>query len=154
EGAGHLGQSLYLREVRGSETGAPPPVDLVLEKRNGDFVRALIADGLVTACNDLSDGGLAVAATEMALASNIGVGLGYQGEANDAGFLFGEDQARYLIAFSPDKLTTIDQRAAAAGVHYLVVGEAGGKDMSYLGAGGARERVALDELRRLNESWL
>ena len=36
---GWLGQSLYLREICGREEGAPPPVDLAAERRNGDFVR-------------------------------------------------------------------------------------------------------------------
>ncbi|MEM1399258.1 MAG: phosphoribosylformylglycinamidine synthase subunit PurL, partial [Pseudomonadota bacterium] len=63
---GHLGQSLFLREVVGQEAGPPPPVDLVVEKRIGDFVRAQIATGLVSACHDISDGGLAVALAEMA----------------------------------------------------------------------------------------
>ncbi|HVY84418.1 MAG TPA: phosphoribosylformylglycinamidine synthase subunit PurL [Caulobacterales bacterium] len=154
EDVGHLGQSLYLREVLGREEGAPPPVDLELEKRNGDFVRGLIAEGLVRACHDLSDGGLACAAAEMALSSDVGVNLGYQGDAHDEGFLFGEDQARYLIALPASQLEILDRRAVAAGVDYLVVGEAGGRDISYLGGSGQRERVALDELRRLNEGWL
>ena len=68
----HLGQSLYLREILGREDGPPPPVDLAHEKRVGDFVRGLIRDGLVTAVHDLSDGGLAVALAEMAMASGIG----------------------------------------------------------------------------------
>ncbi len=38
----HLGQSMYLREVLGREEGTPPPVDLALEKKNGDFVRIMI----------------------------------------------------------------------------------------------------------------
>ena len=59
ETQGWLGQSLYLRDVCGREEGAPPPVDLIEERENGDVVRALIADGLVTAVHDLSDGGLA-----------------------------------------------------------------------------------------------
>ncbi|NBX40949.1 MAG: hypothetical protein EBR15_05975, partial [Gammaproteobacteria bacterium] len=70
--SGWLGQSLYLREVAGREEGAPPPVDLKHEKLIGDFVRNLIQAGRVTACHDLSDGGLAVGLTEMALAGNIG----------------------------------------------------------------------------------
>ena len=36
---GWLGQSLYLRDICGREEGAPPPVDLAAEKRNGEFVR-------------------------------------------------------------------------------------------------------------------
>ena len=68
----HLGQSIYLREILGREDGPPPPVDLAHEKRVGDFVRGLIRDGCVTAVHDLSDGGLAVALAEMAMASGIG----------------------------------------------------------------------------------
>jgi phosphoribosylformylglycinamidine synthase len=152
-GAGHLGQSLYARELFGLG-GAAPPVDLALERKNGDFVRALIADGVVGACHDLSDGGLACAAAEMALGSNVGISLGYQGDLSDAAFLYGEDQARYLIAVAPNQVDALDQRARAAGVAYLVVGEAGGREMSYLGASGQRERVTLEDLRRTHEDWL
>ena len=72
---GWLGQSLYLRDICGREEGAPPPVDLVEERENGDFVRALIGEGLVTAAHDVSDGGLLVAVAEMAMASGIGAAL-------------------------------------------------------------------------------
>src|SRR5262249_24851557 len=90
----------------------------------------------------------------MALASNVGVALGYQGDAADAAFLYGEDQARYLIALPANKLDALDQRARAADVPYLVVGEAGGREISYLGSSSQREGLALDELRRLNEAWV
>ena len=151
---GHLGQSIFLRDVHGHEEGPPPPVDLAHEKRVGDFVRALIAEGMVKGCHDLSDGGLAVAAAEMALASDMGVALGYQGEGADADFLFGEDQGRYLVALPPAAVAMFEKRARAAGVEYLVVGEAGGREISYLGLDGARDAIALDALRRLNEEWL
>src|SRR5262249_19582897 len=114
----------------------------------------LISDGLTHAAHDLSDGGLGVAVAEMALASNVGIALGYQGDASDAAFLYGEDQARYLVAVSSAQLETLEKRARGASVPFLVVGEAGGKDWSFLGAKGERERLALDELRRLNEAWL
>jgi phosphoribosylformylglycinamidine synthase len=65
---GWLGQSLYLREACGREEGAPPPVDLAVERRNGDFVRSQIAMDRVEACHDVSDGGLIVALAEMAKA--------------------------------------------------------------------------------------
>src|SRR6202012_751336 len=73
ETRGELGASLYLRELFGREDGAPPPVDLALEKKNGDFVRGLIRSGQVKVVHDLSDGGLICAAAEMALASGVGV---------------------------------------------------------------------------------
>ena len=150
---GHVGQSVYARDLF-KLGGAAPKVDLALEKKNGDFVRALIADGTVRAAHDLSDGGLAIAAAEMALGSDIGVQLGYQGDLADAQFLYAEDQARYLIAVPAAKLDNLDKRARAAGVSYLVVGEAGGREISYLGAGGKRENLSLDDLRQAHESWL
>ncbi|MFT3729717.1 MAG: phosphoribosylformylglycinamidine synthase subunit PurL [Terricaulis sp.] len=148
----HLGQSIYAESI--GLGGAAPSVDLALEKKHGDFVRALISDGVTQAAHDLSDGGLGVAAAEMALSSNVGIALGYQGDAADAAFLYGEDQARYLVAIPAAQLEALDKRARAAGVPFLVVGEAGGKDLSFLGASGERERLTLDELRRLNEAWL
>ena len=96
ETKGWLGQSLYLREICEREEGAPPPVDLAAERRNGDFVRALIAEGTATAVHDVSDGGLLVALAEMAMASGIGAELDAAPLAAHA-FWFGEDQARYVV---------------------------------------------------------
>jgi phosphoribosylformylglycinamidine synthase len=153
ETSGHLGQSVYARDLF-KLGGAAPKVDLAIEKKNGDFVRGLISDGTVRAAHDLSDGGLGLAASEMAIGSNVGVSLGYQGDLGDAAFLYGEDQARYLIAVASNKLDDLDKRARAAGVSYLVVGEAGGREISFLGASGNRERVSIEDLRAAHESWL
>jgi phosphoribosylformylglycinamidine synthase II len=150
---GHLDQSIYARDLF-KLGGAAPKVDLALEKKNGDFVRTLIADGLVRAAHDLSDGGLAIAAAEMALGSDVGVSLGYQGDLSDAALLYAEDQARFLIALAPNMVEVLDKGARAAGVSYLVVGEAGGREISYLGASRNRERVSLEDLRKAHESWL
>ncbi len=151
--SGHLGQSIYARDLF-KLGGSAPKVDLALEKKNGDFVRALISDGLVTAAHDLSDGGIGIAAAEMALGSDIGVSLGYQGDLMDAAFLYAEDQARYIVAVSSAKLDDLDKRARAAGVSFLVIGDAGGRDISFVGGSGERERVALDDLRKAHEGWL
>ncbi len=94
EADGHLGQSLWLREVHGREDGPPPPVDLAAERANGDAVRAMIQSGIVNAVHDVSDGGLLVAIAEMALAGDTGAELGI---TLDAAAAFGEDQARYVI---------------------------------------------------------
>lgn len=153
ESHGHFGQSIYARDLF-QLGGAAPKIDLALEKKNGDFVRGLIADGLARAAHDLSDGGLGLAAAEMALGSDVGVSLGYQGDLADAAFLYGEDQARYLVALPQAQMPAFDQRARAAGVDYLVVGEAGGRELSFLGQSGERERIALSDLRQTHESWL
>ncbi|MCA3413418.1 MAG: phosphoribosylformylglycinamidine synthase subunit PurL, partial [Roseomonas sp.] len=95
ESQGWLGQSLWLREIAGREEGAPPPVDLAAERRNGDFARARILAGQVLASHDCADGGLLVAVAEMAMGSGIGAKLTSTPEGIPAhGFWFGEDQAR------------------------------------------------------------
>ena len=100
ESTGWLGQSLYLRDICGREEGAPPPVDLAAERRNGDFVRALIGERLVSAVHDVSDGGLLVALAEMAMASGIGAALEAAPFAPHA-FWFGEEQGRYVVTRRP-----------------------------------------------------
>jgi phosphoribosylformylglycinamidine synthase len=91
---GHLGQSIWLREVLGREDGPPPTVDLSAEKANADTVRALVAAGTVTSVHDIADGGLLVTLTEMALAGGIGVMLDTPLTTAQA---FGEDQSRYVV---------------------------------------------------------
>ena len=123
---GWLGQSLYMRELFGMEKGAPPPVDLEAERRNGEMIRKLIAEGLVTACHDVSDGGIIVAAAEMALASGEGLELKTPVKARRAAYWFGEDQARYLIAVAPAASDTLLLKAAMAGVQASKIGRFGG----------------------------
>ncbi len=99
---GWLGASAYLEVLAGREEGAPPPVDLAAEKRNGDFVRALIMARRVTAVHDCSDGGLAVALAEMAMAGKAGCMVQAVDFALPShAFYFGEDQARYVVTASP-----------------------------------------------------
>jgi len=117
---GHLGQSALLLEVFNRAEGDAPLVDLSAEKRNGDFIRDNRA--LINACTDLSDGGLALAAFEMAQASGVGVVL----DSSDTGTLFGEDQGRYLVACSFDKAEALMIAAGQAGVPIQTVGKFGG----------------------------
>ncbi|QOT71358.1 phosphoribosylformylglycinamidine synthase subunit PurL [Sphingobium fuliginis] len=91
----HLGQSIWLREIAGREAGEAPKVDLAAERAHAETVRALIAEGKVNAVHDISDGGLLVAVTEMALAGKIGAELSIVLTTASA---FGEDQGRYIVA--------------------------------------------------------
>ena len=126
---GHLGQSIYLRDLFGIVDGAPPPVDLEAERRNGELVRKLIDEGLITACHDVSDGGLLVAAAEMALAAGRGVNLHTPVKQRQAAFWFGEDQGRYLVAATPSAADTLLLKAAMAGVQASRLGRFGGPDI-------------------------
>ncbi|WP_420023540.1 phosphoribosylformylglycinamidine synthase subunit PurL [Cereibacter azotoformans] len=124
ETKGHLGQSALLAELLGREDGDAPHVDLDAEKRHGEFLRA--NRKLVSAATDLSDGGLALAAFEMAEGAGLGLTLTVTGTAQ----LFGEDQARYLVAVHPDQTKALQAAAEAAGVPLQQVGQFGGEEVT------------------------
>ncbi|MCL6284317.1 phosphoribosylformylglycinamidine synthase subunit PurL [Ruegeria sp. 2012CJ41-6] len=135
ETAGHLGQSALLAEVFNREDGDAPQVDLDAEKRNGDFIRA--NRDFIKACTDLSDGGLIMAAFELAEAAGVGVQL------DDAPTekLFGEDQARYLVACNFDQAEALMIAAGRAGVTIESVGRFTGSSVRIGGS-----EAALDDL--------
>ena len=148
ETQGWLGQSVYLRDICGREEGAPPPVDLAAERRHGEFVRALIRDGLVTAAHDLSDGGLLVALAEMAMASRIGAVLEAPPGVPAHAFWFGEDQARYVVTAKDAE--AVVQRAAAAGLPLIRLGATGGRALAIAGA----RPLRIGDLLSRFEDWL
>ncbi len=127
--SGHLGQSLWLREIAGCEAGPPPPVDLGAERRHGDFVRAAILGGAVAACHDVSDGGLLVAIAEMAMAGGVGVALlPGPDELPPHAWWFGEEQARYVLATAEPE--AVLAQAAADGVPARRLGRGEGRDLT------------------------
>ena len=150
ETRGELGASLYLREIEGQEKGASPRVDLAVEKRNGDFVRSAIRAGKVSAVHDLSDGGLACAAADMAMAAGVGVKLAYTGALPVFAWMFGEDQGRYLIAADATNAEALRADAKAADVPMDVVGLAGGRFISINGG----HAVDLIRLKQAHEGFM
>jgi phosphoribosylformylglycinamidine synthase len=165
----HLGASLYLREIHGREDGAPPPVDLVKERRNGDFVREQIRKPgtAIRGVHDLSDGGLMIAACEMALANDAGLEINLmESEPEDfppTAWLFGEDQGRYLLAvdqYAESALSLLLSDAEAAGVPALEVGwlHRSGPDADlvrgFSESGIFDFTLPLARLREANEAWL
>ena len=147
---GHLGQSIYLREIEGREEGACPPVDLAMEKRTGDFVRRLIEDARVDTVHDVSDGGVLVAVAEMALAGDVGVEIGVAGTAETIPFFFGEDQGRYVLAASPDVIDRIESELREIGVVHAIIGRTTKEKVLHIEREGA---VALSTLRTAHEGW-
>jgi phosphoribosylformylglycinamidine synthase len=142
---------MYLRELAGREDGAPPPVDLVEERENGDFVRGLILDGTATAAHDVSDGGLLVAIAEMAIASGIGAVLSEPPSDVPAhAHWFGEDQARYVITVAADGADAVLERARAASVPVLRLGVTGGDVLMLPG----ERPLPIADLNNRFEAWL
>ena len=141
ETAGHLGQSALLAEKFNREDGDAPQVDLAAEKLNGEFIRA--NRELIKACTDLSDGGLALAAFEMAEEGGVGVQI----DTDSTAELFGEDQARYLIACNFDQAEALLLEAGQAGVPIATVGRFTGDVVKF----GASE-ASLEELAAIYRS--
>ena len=149
ETRGHVGLSLYLGEFSYEKIGAPPPVDLAVERRNGDLVRNLIDGGHVSACHDVSDGGLLVAIAEMALSGNVGAEIAVPEEARlPLDWLFGEDQGRYIVQ-TPEP-EAILQSALSAGVPATVIGRSGGASLTVAD----HDPISLSALREAHEGWL
>jgi phosphoribosylformylglycinamidine synthase II len=145
----HLGQSALLRELFGRKEGAPPPVDLAQEKTVGDFVRGLLRDGTATAAHDLSDGGLAVALAEMAMASGIGASVDGPETGDLAAALFGEDQGRYLVTVRRADLDRVLRKHGEDGVAVICIGTTGGTSLKL----GEARAIPIDELKKAHEAW-
>jgi phosphoribosylformylglycinamidine synthase len=150
---GWLGQSLWLREIAGREEGAPPPVDLAAERAAGDFVRSQIANGMVRACHDVSDGGLLVAVAEMAMASGTGARLSaHPRDIPGHAFWFGEDQGRYVLAV-PD-CGIVLRAAEAVNVSAVRIGTSGGRDLTLPDGATISVEALRDAHARFFRTWM
>jgi|TARA_B100001750_G_scaffold203754_1_gene179707 phosphoribosylformylglycinamidine synthase len=148
---GHIGSSLYLKEIENNARGAPPKVNLNAEKQNGNFVRSLIEKKFITSCHDISDGGIAITIAEMALAKGIGATIELPKKKNDMPFyawLFGEDQSRYIIATK--NAEAIRKKARNKKIPLYVIGKTGGHMLTF----GDQIAVSVRDLRKHHEKWL
>ncbi len=122
---GHLGQSALLAEHFGREDGDAPPVDLDAERAHGTFVRTHGAR--IRACTDLGDGGIALAAFEMAEAAACGLSV----DIAPSALLFAEDQARYLLACAPEDAEPLLRAAGDQGLPLARIGTFGGTSLGF-----------------------
>ncbi len=153
---GHLGSSIYLQEIFLREDGAPPPVDLKAEKKNGEFVLKLIKSKKIDTCHDISDGGILFTICEMILASlengqEIGAKIykNYSGSKLDA-WLFGEDQGRYVISVKEKDKDKIIHEAMQAEIQLEIIGKTGGKTLTV----NDNNTISISELNKIYHSWL
>tara|TARA_Y100001970_G_scaffold294373_1_gene452193 strand:- start:100578 stop:102830 length:2253 start_codon:yes stop_codon:yes gene_type:complete len=156
ETQGHLGASLYLREIYSSEDGAPPIVDLDAEKRNGEFVLELIKSRTINTCHDISDGGILITVAEMCLANHqdsliIGAKIFKKLDKTSLiSWLFGEDQGRYIISSPKDRTAKLIEDAISESVPIETIGETGGNCISINNI----DKINIEELREIHEKWL
>ncbi len=155
ETTGHLGATAWLREVANRRDGAPPAIDLNAERRNGDFTRGLIENGLLTACHDVASGGIAVALAEMAISGGLGaiVTIPKEDGIFTHGWLFAEDQGRYLLTASDP--APVIAAAQKADVTVEKIGKTGGHVLTLTNlTAGDTITISVSELERAHQSWL
>ncbi len=147
---GHLSQSLWLREVQGRQDGPPPPVNLNCEQNAAFYIREWIDAGLVTAVHDVSDGGLAVALTEMALTSDLGATVEAHHSLTSAQWWFGEDQARYVVTVAD--VAAFERHLGHGNDCFEIVG-CGARKIGTVG-GNSILGASLSDLRAAHEGFL
>ncbi|MBL0320365.1 MAG: phosphoribosylformylglycinamidine synthase subunit PurL [Alphaproteobacteria bacterium] len=146
---GHLGSSLYLREIEKREDGTSPAVDLATEKSLADFLLGYSKQTAIKACHDLSDGGFLIALTEMTLPYSIGVNITLpQTSVPQHAFLFGEDQGRYLVAVQSEHAGDFEQQANNKNLVISHLGKTGGDTLTIAGV----LKVAVSTLKHTNEN--
>lgn len=145
----HLGQSIYLRDILNRTDGDAPHVDLSMEKKNGEFVRHLIETGMITTCHDLSDGGLALALAEMVIKSKKGIKAQLTEQTPPHAELFGEDQARYLIAVNAPELPKVIAAGKQSSVDLQIVGKVEGDHLEVEN----QFKLSVDSLHDAYENW-
>lgn len=151
ETKGHLGQSIYHRDLADGrdDASAPPPVDLAMERRHGDFVRAEIRAGRVTAVHDVSDGGLLVAVAEMAMAGNMGAEITAKTDLALHAWAFGEDQGRYVLTAPEAEADALIARAEKAGIPAERIGTTGTHELTLDGG----TPISVAGLKAVHEGW-
>ncbi|WP_375614535.1 phosphoribosylformylglycinamidine synthase subunit PurL [Bartonella sp. AC535YNZD] len=145
----HLGQSIYARNILNIDAGAPPHVDLQLEKKHGQFVRDVIHRGFVHAAHDLSDGGLAIALAEMVIKAGKGIKTKLSNQSPEHAELFGEDQGRYLLAVKPEALNSLKELAQISAVSLIELGNVAGDALDIDGI----LKLSIDKLTKAYENW-
>ncbi len=129
ESNNHLGNSHYLSIIQNKEDGGTPSINLDDELKNGKFILDCVANKLLKSVHDVGEGGVLVAIAEMCISGMQGIKIDITKDFLH-GFFFGEDQARYLVEVSQNKLEQIEADASKSAVKIERIGEIGGTSIS------------------------
>ena len=120
-----LGGSEYLELIHGHVAGRPS-IDLDLEIAVQKACRALVSSGIANSAHDCSDGGLAVALSESAIAGKLGAEITAPITDRWDAALFGEAQSRIVVTLDPNHLPDLADICATEQVPYLNLGTVSG----------------------------
>ena len=144
---GHLGGSLYLKQVLGREAGPPPDVNLQEEKALITFCLEAAEKGLLHSAHDCAEGGLAVALAECCISGGIGAEVKFSAaELRSDELLFAEDQGRMIISAKAGNEQRIQELAQKHGMPILVLGNTGGSEFLIEYGGENIVKLSLEEM--------
>ena len=150
-----LGGSYYLQTQFGKKEGTCPTVHLAAEKSLQDFLIAQIEEGKVHAAHDIAEGGLLVCLSEMLFDAK---GLGASISLNDLGesgrldaLLFGESQARAVIAVSPQDKDQVIEAAEGFNLPVHALGQTNDSDQLEIEVSG--NSVLRAKVSGLKDAW-
>ena len=149
ETKGHIHQSALCHDILYLKKGPPPTMNLQEEKKNSFFIRDLIEKKLTQSVHDVSDGGIALAIAEMCMAGTIGAKI----STNLTGperikYLFGEDQARYIIEIKKEDLNNLVQIAKEQEISMTQLGSTNLEQFAI-----DEIKISVDEMIKLNNNW-
>ena len=148
---GHLDQSVFAREIFNEKKGPPPEINLFNEKNNGLAITKLINKKLIESCHDISLGGILIAISKMCLKGNKGVKMNKPKYLiNTYEYLFSEDQGRYLIEVSKNKLKKVEELLDENSIHYEQLGYVIKEKIEF----SEKSNISIDELKKSNKQWL
>ena len=147
---GHLGQSCFLKENYSLIEGNPPEINLLSEKNNGKIVFELIDKDLALSCHDISNGGLIMTLSEMAMSTDIGVKVENPKKLrNFIEYLFGEDQGRYVLEIDNKNIQKVEKLLKENNIYYEYIGETQEKIFEIVG----EMKLDVNDLFKVNNQW-
>jgi phosphoribosylformylglycinamidine synthase subunit PurL len=117
-----IGCSEYLYSYHGVKGSPAPYFNLNEEYQMQDAVKGLISNKIINAAHDCADGGLFVALTEMAMASNLGFDIVTDAEIREDAFLFGEAQGRVVVTVNETNEEDFIDFMMASGTPFTLLG--------------------------------
>ncbi len=124
-----LGGSEFLELIHGRVEGRPR-IDLDIEVAVQKVCRKLVSAGIANSAHDCSDGGLAVAVAECAIAGELGAEVTAPIKGRWDAALFGEGQSRIVVSLNPHNLARLEEICAAEGVAWLTIGSVSGANLT------------------------
>ncbi len=149
ETKGHIHQSALCYDILHIKKGPPPTINLAEEKKNSFFIRDLINKKIALSVHDISDGGIALTIAEMCMSGKIGANITTNLiDAERIKFLFGEDQARYVIEVKSADYNNIVKLAKEKEVSLIQIGTTKAENLTI-----DDMKITVDDMLTLNNKW-